>query len=244
LALSRSAVIATDPDGYITEWGGAAETIFGYGATEMHGHHLLELFADETDFEIALGGGIDPRGGAVTVRHRRKDGTLVWVQLQLVPEHDECGERTGLLAQAVDVQSSVAEIEQMRVRSRTFDIVPLPIAIAGADRVVLSANAAWRHCFGAAAEHVLGRVCPLLEEPDASAGDFTARNAVLRATGQWSGTFDHAIDDLHRLRMDVTISVVMGELGRVAGFLVLVTAVQRRGGLGEVRAPSVALIDE
>jgi hypothetical protein len=91
---------------------------------------------------------------------------------------------------------------------------------------------------------VLGRSCPLLEKPDASAGEFTTRNAVLRATYQWSGRFDHVAEDQHMLRMDATISVMVGELGRPVGFLVLVTAVQRRRGRGDSRATAVALIDE
>jgi PAS domain S-box-containing protein len=103
-------VIATDLDGCITEWGGAAAAIPGHDPKEMRGHHLLELFADEADFDRALGCGIDPRGGVVTVRHRCKNGALSWVQLQLVPELDAFGARSGLLAQAIDAQSNGAEI--------------------------------------------------------------------------------------------------------------------------------------
>lgn len=243
LAVSRSALIVTDHDYYITEWGAAAERVFRYSASEMRGHHLLELFVEDADFELALGSGIDVRRGAVTVRHRRRDGSLVWVQLLLVPELDESGEPVGWLAQAIDVQAEVSEIEQTRLRSRVFDIVPLPIAIADADGIVLSANAAWLHCFGTAAERVLGRVCPLLDGGNGSVAVDKSRDAVLGATGHWSGAVDYPIDEQMTLRIDVTISAIVGDLGRRVGFLVLVTSVRYRGSFAEIRSAAVAAID-
>lgn len=243
LRFSRSAVIAADLDGYITDWAGAAERIFGYGASEILGRHLLDLFVDESDFELALGSGIDGDRGTVTVRHRRSDGVYVWVQFELVPEFDESGERVGLLAHAIDMQSNVAEIAQSRIRSRVFDLVPLPIAIADSDGTVVSANPAWLHCFGGAPEEVLGKVCPPLAKRRGTSDGDAVRNAVLRVTGQWSGTYIHVTGENRCLSMDTTVSAIVGDLGRTAGYFVLITAVNCRGGRGGSQASAVGLAD-
>jgi PAS domain S-box-containing protein len=116
---SDDAIVSKDPTGIVTSWNRAAETMFGYTASEMIGQSIRRLIpADRQREEDTVLEHIR-RGERVnhfeTLR-RRKDGTLVPISLTVSPIHDNKGRVVGASKIARDVTDQKrAENERARL---------------------------------------------------------------------------------------------------------------------------------
>ncbi|ANH67955.1 CHASE domain-containing protein [Mitsuaria sp. 7] len=117
---------------------GALERLFGYGRDEMLGLAVRELYLDEDSF-VALGQNAYPvlrRGGHYRSQQqmRRKDGSLVWVDLNGVALPGERDEETTLWMM-VDITQSKAY--EARVERAAFHdaLTGLPNRVLLADRL-------------------------------------------------------------------------------------------------------------
>lgn len=219
---ASAALIATDMDGYITEWSGDAERVFGYVAEEAVGQHLLFLFVDDADLELVMGLGVAQDGRSVTVRQRRSDGSLVWVQMQLGVERDSEGSPCGLMARVIDVDEQVIESEQNRLRGRVFDLMPQPCVITDAQGRAVSANPAWFRMAGTGPEGVLGQTVSLLERRPEAAAFWAGFDALQATTGSWLGERPVPTPDGEERPAYVSIARLVGELGATVGYFVTV----------------------
>jgi len=99
-------VILTDPRGVITVWNRAAEELLGYSAREAGGRSLALLYPDATPSEH-LSGQLEhvKRHGFLRedAWFRRRDGSLVPVNVTLAPLHDEGGALLGFSAELFDL---------------------------------------------------------------------------------------------------------------------------------------------
>jgi PAS domain S-box-containing protein len=88
VAISPAAVVVMDTDECVTDWNPAAAELFGYSAEEAVGEPVDELVLGEQEREegreITREAMATGRAQRIT-RRRRKDGTLVDVELMLVP---------------------------------------------------------------------------------------------------------------------------------------------------------------
>ncbi len=112
VGISPVAVIEMDAEERVTGWNPAAEELFGYSPEEAIGRPIDYLVFDEahreegretTEEAVAVG-----RAHRIT-RRARKDGTLVDVELMLVPLTVD-GERVGFLG----IYHDISELQQAR----------------------------------------------------------------------------------------------------------------------------------
>jgi PAS domain S-box-containing protein len=112
VTISPAAVVVLDTDERVTEWNPAAAELFGYSAEEAVGQPVDELVLGEEEREegreitreaMAIG-----RAQRIT-RRRRKDGTLVDVELMLVPLTSESA-HVGFLG----IYHDVTELQRAR----------------------------------------------------------------------------------------------------------------------------------
>jgi PAS domain S-box-containing protein len=112
VGISPVAVIEMDAEERVTGWNPAAEELFGYSPEEAIGRQIDYLVFDEehreegrqtTEEAVAVG-----RAHRIT-RRARKDGTLVDVELMLVPLTVD-GEREGFLG----IYHDISELQQAR----------------------------------------------------------------------------------------------------------------------------------
>ena len=111
-AISPAAVIVMDSEERVTDWNPAAAELFGYSVEEALGRSVDELvFGDEDrgeGREITQEAMTDGRAQRITSR-RRKDGTPVDVELQLVPLMQD-GSHVGFLG----IYHDVTELQRAR----------------------------------------------------------------------------------------------------------------------------------
>jgi PAS domain S-box-containing protein len=112
VAISPTAIVVMDVEEKVTDWNPAAADLFGYSAAEALGRHVDELVFGDTDSEegrettreaMATG-----RAQRITQR-RRRDGTLVDVELMLVPLTTD-GAHSGFLG----IYHDVTELQRAR----------------------------------------------------------------------------------------------------------------------------------
>jgi PAS domain S-box-containing protein len=88
VSISPAAVVVMDADERVTDWNPAAAELFGYSAEEALGRPIDDLVFGETEREegreITRDAMREGRAQRIT-RRRRRDGTLVDVELMLVP---------------------------------------------------------------------------------------------------------------------------------------------------------------
>ena len=90
---SDTAIISTDPNGFVTSWNSGAERIFGWIENEMLGERLSRLFTEEDrtggllEREISSARNFGMGGGEEGWR-LRKDGSSFWAVGELSPIRD------------------------------------------------------------------------------------------------------------------------------------------------------------
>jgi two-component system cell cycle sensor histidine kinase/response regulator CckA len=100
----RDSVIFTDLDGRIAYWNGGAEEVFGYRAEEMLGKTPAVLYPAEsrdslgTDLQRIMAG----EAYVAMWEGRRKDGSVVWVDVKTTLVRDAAGTPIGFLGLAKD----------------------------------------------------------------------------------------------------------------------------------------------
>ena len=119
------AIVELGLDGLVREWNPEAERIFGWTRAEVLGRRNPTV--ESEDYEGLLAG---LAGGAVVrrshVRRRRKDGTLVDVELSNRALRDADGRVFGYLGALVDVSERVALEAELRTAAFSDALTGLP----------------------------------------------------------------------------------------------------------------------
>lgn len=107
---SNDAVISKSLDGLITSWNPAAQTIFGYSASEIIGKSVLTLFpADKIDEEQQILAAIK-QGDTIEhykTQRLRKDGQLIDIMVTVSPIVDDGGNIIGASKIVKDISQQV-----------------------------------------------------------------------------------------------------------------------------------------
>jgi PAS domain S-box-containing protein len=214
LEISPVAVATLDLQEHVTSWNPAAELLFGYSAEEAVGRPLRELIL-RTDALHQEGASISREalheGSAHRITRRmRKDGTLVDVEVLVVPL-DMDGERVGWYVIYHDVS---ALHRQKQYFESLLEVSPTAIITVDLEDNVTSWNPAAEKLFGYVADEALGRNVDQLvaasEELRADAADVNRQGSqgeievVTRRTRK-----DGSLVDVHLL---VAPIVLDGEL--------------------------------
>ena len=118
------AVVAARLDRTVTAWNSGAENLFGWTAEEMLGHSVERIVppGDTTSLQSNLQQMLEKgRMHTYEVTRRRKDGSLVDVQITLSPLRDDAGEVVGISSIIRDISERrqlEAEREQLLERER------------------------------------------------------------------------------------------------------------------------------
>jgi PAS domain S-box-containing protein len=153
--INPTAIVTVDRDGSVTSWNRAAEELFGYSRDEAIGRNLDDLVVgrdlrrEAVRYEQVLRAG---RFHTVTQR-ARKDGTLVDVELIIVPVIEE-DEPTGYLV----IYHDISQLQrQKRYYESLLEASPTAIVTVDPDYKVTSWNPAAEKLFGYTRQEAIGR---------------------------------------------------------------------------------------
>jgi PAS domain S-box-containing protein len=160
---SPVAIVNIDADDRIVSWNPGAEQLFGYTAEEAIDVNIDDLLVPEELREEAIGYNRATQAAGriqVTTRRRRKDGTLVDVDLHGVPLLSD-GKPAGAIAIYHDITERVRAEQELRSQKEYLEalVQNSPVAIITADLQahVVSWNPAAERLFGYTAEEAVGR---------------------------------------------------------------------------------------
>ncbi len=167
--LADLAIITEALDGTITSWNPAAERMFGFSAAEAVGKpisilappgregEVLSLFA-----RVKAGDRIDH----IEAERRRKDGSLILVQLNVSPIRDNAGRIVGVSKMSRDLTAGAlarAEIQEREAHLRSIlETVPDAMIVIDERGIVQLFSAAAERLFGYSSDEVCGQNVKLL----------------------------------------------------------------------------------
>lgn len=158
------AVVTTDLEGKIVSWNPMAENLFGHAAEEVVGKNLDDIVASDdmlhTEAAEITCQVIGQKRVQVTTKRTRKDGSLVDVELLMLPVIVQ-GEIVGSIAIYHDISDRVRYEEEIRNQKEYYEALfgNSPVAIVGVDENVniLSWNPMAEKLFGFTKEEVIGK---------------------------------------------------------------------------------------
>jgi len=168
LASAPDALIATDPDGRISLWNPAAETIFGYRADEAVGKLLIELIVPEElrgDAALIRNEALDGRSERHETLRLRQDGMPIYVNCNTSAVRDVAGRVTHFLSQMADATRYRASRDADLVHARFHGVLesaPDAVVVVNATGRIVLFNAQARALFGYDAAAVIGEPIEIL----------------------------------------------------------------------------------
>lgn len=119
---SPLAIISLDPNGIVRMWNSAAESIFGFTEKEAIGN-FLPIVPENSIEEFRLLRERVLRGEGFTgveTKRRRKDGTLISVNISTAPLRDKEGQIVGILGILADITERKAVDEALKMAKEHF----------------------------------------------------------------------------------------------------------------------------
>ena len=172
---SPLAIITLTLDGVVTSWNPAAERIFGWKENEVTGS-IYPLVPEDKKGEFESHLNKIRNGESITgirVKRRRKDGSLIDLNLAVSPVRDENSKLAGMLALLEDITDRVKMEEQIFQAQHdwedTFNQLTEMITIQDTDCNILRANKAAQKILGLSGpgksrgkchEYYHGKDCP------------------------------------------------------------------------------------
>ena len=220
-AISQS-VIITGPDRLINWANAAFLAMTGYASEEINGRNcrFLQGPLSDPDTISAIRFGLESYGAfSGEILNYRKDGTTFWNDLTISPVRDERGELTHFIGVMRDMTARKLAEEQLRVSDIVLESVSQGLIVTGADRRILSANAAFIAVTGYSSEEILGRDCKFLQGPLSEPLTIKAIHHAVATGSEFSGEILNYRKDGTTFWNDLTISPVRNERGELTHFV-------------------------
>ena len=128
----RDSIIVTDLQGKITYWNEGAECIFGYTPDEMIGHNIARLYLDydgtnldhtAAKLEHDLRPVADGEECSLEWQGRRKDGTLIWVDVKTTMLYSTDGTACGYIGVAKDITEHKRLDEELQHSKDQLEVI-------------------------------------------------------------------------------------------------------------------------
>lgn len=207
--------LALDLAGYVTAWSEGAELMFGYTAQEVIGQHVLFLYADDDESDIAelfFDHNPGERAARTEVRRRRKNGEIIWVHLDIELHAD----RNGMLVHLSEANHVLSDDEKMVLHGRIIADSEQGVLITDAHERIVSINSAFTQITGYTPAESIGKTPDLLRSGVHDA-DFRARvREAMLGGGPWRGEIIGKRKSGELFPQSVTISAVRDQDGKIS----------------------------
>lgn len=184
------AVIVTQPDGTITYWNRAAETMYGWTAQEVLGQSVMLITVPEPSYNIGHEIMERLRTGEVWTGEfltRRRDGTLMPILVTDVPFTDESGNLAGIIGVSLDISERKKMEEALRENQRLIqgiiDHSPVMLFVKDLEGRILLINRRAAADLGHTPEELVGRYDAEFVPPEMAA-IYHANDQQVLASGQ------------------------------------------------------------
>jgi PAS domain S-box-containing protein len=151
----EQAVIATDLSGTVIYWNRFAEQLYGWPATEVIGHNIIDTLASQATQDRAseimshLTAGESWSGEFIV---RRRDGTTFPAMITDTPIYNDGSVMVGIVGLSVDIterkRAEAALGESERFARSTIDALPQHIAVLDEKGTIIATNKAWNDFAG------------------------------------------------------------------------------------------------
>ena len=216
----QQAVITTDLTGRVTYWNRAAETLYGWSASETLGRHIVDITPPEMSREQAeailqrLMNGESWSGEFLV---RRKDGSLFTATVTNAPLLDDDGQLCGIVGISVlfdarrQIEETVAKLAAVSRSTRDA------IVGYGLDGTILGLNAGAEQLFGVKAQDIIGQPARTLVLAEQS--DDLERLLAVMYSGQPIENYEAQYHSLGGETFDIRLSLspIEDQAGRLIG---------------------------
>ncbi|HZA92407.1 MAG TPA: PAS domain S-box protein, partial [Gemmatimonadales bacterium] len=223
---SDEAIVSKKLDGTVLSWNAAAERIFGYSAAEMVGGSIFtlippDLHEDERYILARIARG-EHISHIETIR-RRKDGTLIPIELSISPVRNASGEIMG----ASSIKRDISERRHgQETASRLAAIVESSddaIISKALDGTVLTWNAGAQRMYGYSAAEIVGRPIYSLV-PERLQQD---EERILRQVGRGEPVHHYETVRCRKDGKEIDISLALSPIRDASGTIVAASSIQR-----------------
>jgi diguanylate cyclase (GGDEF)-like protein/PAS domain S-box-containing protein len=221
---SDDAIISKTPDGLVTSWNSAAQSIFGYSSEEMLGKTLLVLLPPEkSDEERFI---LERIQAGETVEHFEtirihKDGRRVNVSVTTSPIRDRMGNVIGASKIARDITAQKVAEQQLKLTASVFTSTSEGILITDRKGLIVDINDAFSRITGYSKEEVLGQDARMFRSSRQGPEVFRFMRMALRQLGEWRGEVWSRRKDGQSYSVILTISSVRDADGDVQNYVAL-----------------------
>ena len=223
---SDEAIVSKKLDGTILTWNAAAERIFGYSAAEMVGSSVFslippELYEDERRILARIARG-EHIAHTQTTR-RRKDGTLIPIELSISPVRNARGEIAGASSIKRDVSERNFGLETAARLAAIVESSEDAIISKALDGKVLTWNAGAQRMYGYSAAEIVGHSIYSLV-PERLQQD---EERILREVSRGEHVHHYETVRCRRDGREIDISLALSPVRDAAGTIIAASSIQR-----------------
>jgi len=215
----------TSPDKIWIEVNQKLCDLFGYTKEELIGltweklSHPEDLSANLELFQQALDGKI--ASYEIEKRFIRKNGSIAYVILSVVCEHNKDGSVHHFLSSYIDITRRKQSEEQIKTLSKAIEQSPTSIIITNAEGKIEFVNAKFTSLMQYSLEDVKGKNPRIFNPGHAPADMFQTMWETLQAGSIWQVESMNRKKDGLSFRENVIISPLMDDYGRISNYIII-----------------------
>jgi diguanylate cyclase (GGDEF)-like protein/PAS domain S-box-containing protein len=216
---SEDAIIGKTPEGVVTNWNRAAETMYGYTSTEAIGRDLSFLVPSERQGEMQTIMERIRTGQPVQYLETQrvtKAGCVLDVSLSISPIKDGSGRITGASTIARDITLRKRTEEQLKLQSAALEAAAHAIVITDHEGKIVWLNQAFTTLTGYSKEEVLGKDPHLLKSGEQSETHYAKLWSTISLGQVWHGELVNRRKDGTTYTEEMTITPVIQDVGNPA----------------------------
>lgn len=193
LATLEDAGMAVALDGKILRINQSAVALFGYSATEATGRRVTDLIyvegsAKEATYALSQMAG-RRQTHRMTTKRRRKDGSIMDVDVTIFPTHDGAGAHTGSWVFYRDISNEVEQDRLINLYRQVWLNADVSVGLSNDQGKMIDCTPASEKMFGLTREQMIGQSAARLVDIMDSEDKSQEMIASIRESGSWIGDF-------------------------------------------------------